>query len=217
MCNFSKMIPLILRLRKVNHREVAKAQDMIVQTLYEVFDDAVFHGGTCIWRCYKGNRFSEDIDVYLRRDLVKINKFFEILEKKGLRIERKKIGENSVYSNLFFNRTAVRFEAIFKKTYGSLREYETAEGNFITVYALIPEELIVEKVATYLKRLKIRDLYDIFFLLRFVNNIDKVRKQLDELIIKFKQPIDEKELRTIILEGIVPDKDKMVSYIKSRL
>jgi predicted nucleotidyltransferase component of viral defense system len=59
------MIPLILRLKRANHKELAKAQDIIVKALYETFNEAVFHGGTCIWRCYGGNRFSEDIDVYL--------------------------------------------------------------------------------------------------------------------------------------------------------
>ena len=44
---------------------------MIVETLYEIFDNAVLHGGTSIWRCYKGNRISEEVDVYLNRDLKK--------------------------------------------------------------------------------------------------------------------------------------------------
>jgi len=211
------MIPLILRLKKVNHREIAKAQDIIVQTLYEIFDNAVFHGGTSIWRCYKGNRFSEDIDVYIPRDMDKINKLFETLEKKGLIVERKKISEQSIFSTLKFNRTSVRFEAIFKKANGSLKEYETAEGNLLTVYALTPEELIEEKTMTYLKRFKIRDLYDIFFLLRYVKEISNVRKCLEELITKFKNPIDEKDLKVLILEGLVPDKESMLSYIKGKL
>ena len=62
------MIPLILKLKKATHREIAKAQDLIVETLYEVFETAVFHGGTAIWRCYKGNRFSEDIDIYMKEN-----------------------------------------------------------------------------------------------------------------------------------------------------
>src|SRR3989338_2485843 len=138
------MIPLILRLKKVNHREIAKAQDIIVQTLYEIFDNAVFHGGTSIWRCYKGNRFSEDIDVYIPKETDKINLFFNALLKKGFAIEKKKIAKNSIFSTLHFGRTVVRFEAIFKKASGSLKEYETADGNFITVYTLEPEELIAE-------------------------------------------------------------------------
>jgi len=211
------MIPLILRLKKSSHKEIAKAQDIIVQTIYEVFDNAVFHGGTSIWRCYHGNRFSEDIDVYIPRDIKKINEFFDILKRKDLIIERKKINENSLYSTLKFNRTIVRFETIFKKVSGSLKDYETAEGNFLTVYALTPEEIIIEKVVTYLKRLKIRDLYDIFFLLRYVDDTSKIKDSLKHLLEKFKKPLDEKDLQTLLLEGIVPDTAKMLNYIKMRL
>jgi len=209
--------PLILRLKKAAHKEIAKAQDIIVETLYEVFDDAVLHGGTAIWRCYKGNRFSEDVDVYLQRDLKKVNRLFELFEKKGFVIEKKRIREQSIYSTLKLNKTLVRFEALFKKVKGSLQEYETAEGNFLTIYTLTPEEIIKEKVATYPKRLKIRDLYDIFFLLRYIQDISLIRKVLEEFLTKFKKPIDEKELRVLIIEGLVPDIQKMITYIKRKI
>ena len=55
-------IPLILKLKKQNHKELAEAQDIMIENIFDV-DDAVLHGGTAIWRCYKGKRFSEDIDI----------------------------------------------------------------------------------------------------------------------------------------------------------
>ena len=209
------MIPLILRLKKATHKEIAKAQDIIVETMYEVFNDAVIHGGTAIWRCYNGNRFSEDVDVYLPRDIDRINKLFELFEKKGFQINKKKIGENSIYSSLSINRVIVRFEALFKKIKGSLKEYEKAEGNFITAYTLTPEELIEEKINTYLKRFKVRDLYDIFYLLRYTNK-DILSIKLQKFLKEFKKPIDEKELKLLILEGIVPSVDEMISYIRRK-
>jgi len=211
------MIPLILRLKKNMHKEIAKAQDLIVETLYKIFNNAVIHGGTSIWRCYNGNRFSEDIDVYIRKDSDKIKQFFDLLEKKGFIIEKKKVSENSLYSNLRFNRIIVRFEAIFKNAKGSLKEYETIGGNFITIYTLTPEELIKEKVNAYLKRLKIRDLYDIFFLLRYVQDISLVKKELQDLITKFRKPADEKELKILIHDGLIPKTDQMILYIKNKL
>ena len=223
MCNFDqslvymKMIPLMLRLKKTNHREITRAQDILIETLYKIFDEAVFHGGTAIWRCYNGNRFSEDIDVYIPKNKEKIDRFFELIEKKGLIIERKKISENSIYSTLKFNRTIVRFEAVFKKVKGSLKEYEKAEGNFLTVYTLTPEELINEKSQAYIKRQKIRDLYDVFFLLRYIKNIQDVKKSLNELLSNFKKPIDEKDLNILILEGIVPTTQKMIDYIRNKI
>lgn len=209
------MIPLALKLRKESHKKIAKAQDIIVETLYEVIDNAVIHGGTGIWRCYKGNRFSEDIDVYLKKDNEKISKLFEAFEKKGFFIEKKKITDNSIYSNLRLNDALVRFEAIFRKINGILKEYETSDGNLISVYTLAPEELVKEKISAFLNRRKIRDLYDIFFLLRFVQNKALVKPGINELAKNFKKPIDELDLKVLILEGIVPDSEKMLQYIKN--
>ena len=92
-------IPLALRLRKQVHRNVAVAQDIIVKELYGVFERAVLHGGTAIWRCYGGNRFSEDVDFYLQRDLKKLDVFFRKLEENGFVINKRKIGEKSQSSH----------------------------------------------------------------------------------------------------------------------
>lgn len=208
-------IPLVLRLKKTSHKEIAKAQDLIIEELYKIFNDAVLHGGTSIWRCYNGNRFSEDIDIYLKRDISKLNILFGNLEKIGFIIEKRKIGNNSLYSNLKINNTSVRLEALFKKASGHLKEYETADGNLIIVYTLKPEELIEEKVETYIKRLKIRDLYDIFFLIKYVEDKNKIRSKIEKLLEHYKKPIDEEELRVLILEGLIPDSQKMLQYIKS--
>lgn len=208
------MIPLILKLKKAMHKEISRVQDLIIEELYKIFDKAVIHGGTAIWRCYKGNRFSEDIDVYLPKDTKRIGLLFENLEKKGFVIEKKKISKNSLFSNLRLNKTIVRLEAIFKEQKGFLKEYETAEGNLITIYTLLPEELIKEKIDAYLKRYKARDLYDIFFLLRHTKNREKIRTKLRVLIDNFKKPSDEKELKILIIDGIVPDVQNMISYIK---
>lgn len=211
------MIPLILKLRKQEYKDIAKAQDLIVETLNEVFSNYTLHGGTAIWRCYNGNRFSEDVDVYIGKNIKKIDEFFNALKKKGFVIEKRRIREASLYSRLRFNRTVVKFEALFKSTKGNLKEYETAEGNLINVYTLTPEEFIKEKADTYLSRFKIRDLYDIFFLIRYVKDISQVKENLKKLTGKFKAPIDEKDLKILIIEGLTPNTEKMLDYIKRSL
>jgi predicted nucleotidyltransferase component of viral defense system len=211
-------IPLILKLKRINHKKIAEAQDIIVKELYKVFDDAVLHGGTALWRCYNGNRFSEDIDVYIKRDLKKINQLFDNFQSAGFIIEKKKIGENSIYSDLNFDRTVVKFEALFiRKIKGFLKEYVAVDGNLITIYTLTPEELIIEKINTYLKRLKIRDLYDIYFLLRYIKMDEIIRKSLSKLVDNFKKPLDEENLQTIIFEGVVPTSDEMLNRIKREI
>ena len=91
------MIPLILKIKKESHKNIATAQDIIINEMYSIFNNAVIHGGTAIWRCFNGNRFSEDIDIYIPRDTTKLNLLFEKLRKRGFIIEKKKIGNNSLY------------------------------------------------------------------------------------------------------------------------
>lgn len=64
-------IPLILRIKRKKHRELAGLQDILIENIYEILPETVLHGGTAIWRCYLGNRFSEDIDIYIERDVKK--------------------------------------------------------------------------------------------------------------------------------------------------
>ena len=210
-------IPLILELKKARHKNIALAQDLIIEELFKIFDDAILHGGTSIWRCYKGNRFSEDVDVYIPRNIEKIDSLFNSLTKKGFKIVKKKISKNSLYSEMELNRTRVRFEAIFKSLKGKLAEYEPIEGNLITIYSLSPEQIINEKVETYLKRLKIRDLYDIFFLIRYVKEGKEIKEKISKLIRNYKKPIDEKELKILIIKGLIPRTKDMLIYIKDFL
>ena len=210
----SKRIPLHSKIKRARHREIAMVQDIAVETFYLAFPRGVLHGGAAIWRCYSGNRFSEDIDFYMERDLKKIDGFFEALKNRGFEIIKKRVKENALYSTLKFGEVEIRLEAIFKHAKGVLREYETYEGNLLNVYTLSPEAMIGEKVDAYLNRKKIRDLYDVFFLLRFIEKIEKVKPKLSKLVQNFRQPIDEKELRTLVLFGAIPGKNDMLEYIK---
>lgn len=209
-------IPIILRLKRRLHKGIAEAQDILVDSIYNIFENAVLHGGTAIWRCYKSRRFSEDIDVYIPKNLKRINKFFDVLVQKGFDIIKKRVKSNSLFSVLKFNTSIIRFEAIFKRVKGVLKEYETVDGNFITVYTLTPEQLVKEKISAYLKRFKVRDLYDIFFLLRYVD-IDKIKKDLLMLVKGFRMPDDKDELNVLIIEGLVPNVNDMLDYIKNKL
>ena len=208
------MIPLNLRLKRRMHKEIAYAQDLIVETLYEFFPKAIIHGGTVIWRCYQGNRFSEDIDIYIEKDKEKINNLFVSLQKKGFQIIKKRIKENSLYSTLKFNNTIVQLEAIFKNINNFiLKEYETSDGILINIFTLSPEALIKEKISAYLKRKKIRDLYDIFFLLRYVKE-NKIKEELKDLIKNYTKPVDEEDLKLIIISGPIPMPKNMLEYIE---
>jgi len=203
-------IPLQIKLKREMHRKIAYAQDLIVKEVYNVFNNAILHGGTGIWRCYKGKRFSEDLDFYLPKEKDKLELLFENLSKSGFKIKKKKIAFNSVYSELEFDRVSVRLEATFQSVKTQICDYELVDGNFIAIYSLSAEDFIKEKVSTYLKRFKVRDLWDIFFLLKLTNKIPEI----NNLILNYKAPVDENDLKVIILEGIVPKSSEMIDYIK---
>lgn len=207
-------LPLSKRLKKQIHREIALAQDLLIKELYAVFPQAIIHGGTAIWRCYQGLRFSEDLDVFIPRDIEKINLLFDNFTKAGFTMKKKKIGENSIYSALGFQRAVVRFEAVFKYEGNVLGMYETVDGNFIPVYTFLPERFVIGKVGAYLNRRKVRDLYDIFFLLSQVKEKEKVQAALQKLLQHYQPPLDEKELHVFILEGAAPSAQKMKEFIE---
>ena len=52
-------IPLANQLKKRQQVETALLQDEIIGIIYLITEDMVLHGGTAIWRCYSGKRFSE--------------------------------------------------------------------------------------------------------------------------------------------------------------
>ena len=207
---YDKMrIPLHLKIKKKAHQEIAYAQDLIMEEVYNFFPKAVFHGGTAIWRCYQGNRFSEDIDMYLT-DKINVKAFFEKLAQKGFKIIKERIKDNSLYSLLEFGRTQVRFEALFiKREHPLLKEYEMMDGNLLNVYTLSAEELLQEKISACLTRKKVRDLYDLFFLLRYVKTKPKdIDKVIDVEI------ADGENLPALILSGPVPEIKQLKEYIK---
>jgi len=209
-------IPLANKIRKKSHRDIAFAQDKIVEELLKIIPNAVFHGGTCIWRCYDGKRFSEDLDFYFPKNKKIINLLFEILEEKGFEILKKKISDRSVYSELKLNNVSIRLEATFQKISGELLDYEKLDGPIITIYGLTAEQLLNEKIKTYLKRKKIRDIYDIFFLLQRVNDFSKIDREIEKVFKNDFVPEDKNNLPVLIFEGIVPDFDKLKNYIKRK-
>jgi len=208
-------IPLNLRLKRKEEKDIAYAQDIIVEQLYKFFPKAIIHGGTAIWRCYQGNRFSEDVDAYIPRDEKTIYEFINSLRTRGFNIVKTRIKENSVYTELDFNRITTKFEATFQNKKPFLKGYETSDSLFINIYTLTAEELIIEKVETYLSRKKIRDLYDLYFLLtHHIENNEQIKKNIRKLITNYKKPLDEANLANIILSGIAPDSEYLFNEIK---
>lgn len=209
-------LPLISRIKKELHKNIAIAQDILIEETIKIIPATIFHGGTCIWRCYGGKRFSEDLDFYFPKKIVLIEKLFQNLENKGFEIKKKKISDRSVYSELVYNRVSVRLEATFQNIKGVLLDYEKVDGTLISIYGLAVEQLLNEKINAYLSRKKIRDIYDIFFLMRLVDNVSLIDKSIKKVINNSDIPEDAGDLKVLLLEGIVPKFNELKEYIKRK-
>ncbi len=210
------ILPLSLRLKRSLHRKIAEAQDLLILQVYNHFPKAILHGGTAIWRCYGSSRFSEDLDFYLKPRLERsvFNRFNKALNSIGFKTLKFKVSDRSLFTSYEWGEATVSMEAVFKniRKYVSMR-YELADGNFTMVYTLPAEDLLKEKVKTYLERRRVRDLYDIYFLVHKIEDREKVRGEIERLKREYKPPIDPEELKTLIYMGSTPKPEELISGI----
>ncbi len=209
-------LPLRNLLKKQVQVELALLQDEACEIMYAVHPNAVFHGGTSIWRCYSGNRFSEDLDFYAQ-----VNESFEndlIIEakKRGLIISKFRKTQNNVFAKISNGRMEVSLEVADRKKTGEiLVQYEKVDGSLINVFSLSKEDLIVEKANAFLNRKLIRDIYDVYFLSNSVD-LTKVKTQLKKFVSNTPLPVDEKNLKSLLYSGAVPSFEQMLSVIRRR-
>jgi len=209
-------IPLEKRLKKKVHIELALLQDEVMDILFSLYSgpELVLHGGTALWRCYNGNRFSEDLDFYgsFHDDFEK--RLSAELERRGLVLLKFKKAPYVIYAKITNNQTEVKLEISKNMPPGRiLREYEKTDGSYINIYTLSPENLIREKIDAYLTRKYIRDIYDVLHLSTF---IEGDVPGMADFLEKLPAPIDEDNLRTLIYAGASPSFKEIVMALKRR-
>lgn len=209
-------VPLAQRLKRRAHRSIALAQDVLVAQAYDSFPDCVLHGGTAIWRCYGGSRFSEDVDTYLPTcSDSAARRFRRGLAAKGVEELKFKASENTVFGRFSLSGASVSFEGALRRPPARVTTpYELLGGGYMLVVTLPPEALVAEKAAAYAARRKVRDLYDVFFLLNKVEDRRSVARNLASLVSGYRQPMDEAQLRATVLAGAVPSASEMIEGIR---
>ncbi len=145
--------------------------------LNEKSDDFILKGDTALLTCYNLDRFSEDIDLDARnnRNLEKLvedfcNKYqYKYNVKKDTNTTKRFFIEYSDNSKL-------KIEVSYRRN--KIEENELTKINGILVYNI--NELGVMKTSAYMGRNKIRDLYDLCFI---VNNYwDKLSEDVKSVI-----------------------------------
>lgn len=210
-------LPLDKLLKKRLHVEIALLQDEVVDIFYSIQRNAVLHGGTAIWRCYGGKRFSEDLDFYalVKKDFEE--KLKVELGKRGLLLDRFKQTQSTVFSKISGSNAQIRLEiALRNNSAKEIVSYEKCSGSTMDIYSLSAKNLLAEKINAYINRRLVRDLYDIFFLSGQVKDFGSIKKECSLFAKKIVLPVDEKNLKTLVYSGIAPASEEMIKVILMR-
>jgi len=213
-------IPLEKRLKRRQHKEIAELQDLAVEVVYSIEENAVLHGGTAIWRCFQGNRFSQDLDFYLKPRKQFRQELQKTLENFGAMLPKCKQTENAIYSTIEKDNIQVSLEIAlreFKNPKAS--SFEKTDGSFIDVLTPTASQLLLEKLQAFKNRKLIRDIYDTYHLSRFVSSEElnaEFLKKASQFLEELPNPADEQNLKSLILTGAVPSFEQMKQVLKRK-
>lgn len=194
--------------------DVARMQDAVIGVIYDyVQPDAILYGGTAIWRCYNGGRFSEDIDIYVSPSFEK--KLYPRLKEQGISVMSRD-RELPLHMRLSDGVTEVLLEANIGSYESIISQYAKVDGSSMTITTLSPTELLTRKVEAYEGRRYIRDIYDIFHLTNYLDKTDLlVVSQLKPFLKNIQRPVDERILESLLYKGNQKVTfDKMLEYLR---
>ena len=210
----------IARLKRLTiiNAEKDYLQDLILFSIYsQLGRELVFKGGTCLYKIYKLNRFSEDLDFTLIKEI----KIKEITDKLisdlmllniGGRVKEIKEHRNQINVRLLLNGPLYKGDKqaqCFIPLNISMKEqiiYESQREFIVSMYEQIPnfeifvmeaKEILAEKIRAIFMRTKPRDVYDLWFLLiqrKVEFNISLVNKKLKLNNLKFDFKILKKRI-----------------------
>ncbi|ASI13815.1 nucleotidyltransferase toxin [Candidatus Mancarchaeum acidiphilum] len=209
-------LPILNILKRRSELETARLEDEVMSLLTGITDKMALHGGTAVWRCYNGKRFSTDIDVYIWAEDFK-DKF--IHAASGIGIDVTKFREKGVtFINVRKDNSEIKIEPRNVEKSALLMPYERVDGSKINILVLSPEDLILEKIDAYNDRRAYKDLYDITVLLNSVKQRNEIDRALQEFIKNIQTPNENvqsySEFKAVIYAGVVPTYQKMVEFIK---
>ena len=105
-------LPLKNQLRG-SQASLAALQDEALDIFYEIETEGVLHGGTALWRCYGGKRFSEDLYFYAKPQVGLRERLFLAAKKRGLSATKFRKTQNSIYAKISDGRSEGSVEVSF--------------------------------------------------------------------------------------------------------
>ncbi len=210
-------------------------QDLLLHLLYRKIPEMIFSGGTCIWKVFKGDRFSEDIDAYVSEIPEDLPDYF----KKELALFGTdcKISKSKKTANMLFLKLGLSFPGHHREIVLSIEILKSSKPKTIervTLYSPYPdippvemivlskEEMLANKVSAIYQRNRPRDVYDTALLLKFGAKIDMklIKKKIPKFNLKtFEKKMQEKQKTWKSLEPLIvtklPEFKEQVKYIIS--
>lgn len=136
--------------------------DNFLEFLNNKSDDFILKGGTALLKCYKLDRFSEDIDLDSRNKRNIANIIDEFCKKNGYTYTIPKNTDTTKRFMINYDNELkkLKVEVSYRRT--NIKDTEYTKIDNILVYNI--NELCLMKGMAYSGRDKIRDLYDICFI-----------------------------------------------------
>lgn len=165
------------RLTNKEHIEKDYFQDLVLYHICKKTNQLVFKGGTCLYKLYGLPRFSEDLDFSIIGKIDSEAIVRDVANTLGAKITDVKKMKNSliiklVFSGILTSRNSLRIDiSLSNEVFAyNVKNYVPPyiDINPFSLRALDLKEILAEKIHAILAREKARDLYDLFFLLRFV-------------------------------------------------
>ncbi len=207
-------LPLLNKIKGKENVAKGLLQDILIGIVYNLELNAVLHGGTSIWRCFNGNRFSDDLDFYLVPKPDFEDSFKLELIKNNLTLLKYKSTENTIFSKISNSSVEVKLEVSFQNKKGEVIAYEKIDGSFIDVLSLTTEQIFLEKLETYSNRKLVRDLYDIYHLSHLFDLSQEQRHKLKLFLSHLEKPVDPENLASIVLVGVAPTYENILIWLK---
>src|SRR3989344_3431387 len=210
-----KELEHVSRLKRLSLMNTEKdyLQDLMLFSIYShIGKELIFKGGTCLYKIYKLDRFSEDLDFTLNKKIDIREVSNKIISDLGLLNIKSKIKEIKEYKNELNIRFVLngplykgnKETQCFIPLNISIKEkviLEPEDSSVVSLYKELPtfkiftmqeKEILAEKVRAISTRKKPRDIYDLWFLL-VVKNIFFDIKMINEKLSLYSLKYNVKE------------------------
>lgn len=226
------------RLKLIEQIWLDYLQDHLLSLLYRKYPDLVFRGGTCIWKLYDGERFSEDLDL-AREDVPSgLPKYLvKELELLGFSAspDRERETESMYRLRLGVDRpdttstNPISVEILLDSTPPERTVEQEIHSPYpdvprIDVKALTQDALLAEKISAVCERNRPRDIHDIYRLLKngAAADLGEVKEQYKGFTVEeFEESLDEKKsgwkgLKSLMV-GTLPGFEEERQYIMKKI